>query len=75
MTEPTKCMDHLETDEGDFFCELAAGHDAPCVVTGEVAESIQESGKPETLEHQKTKKYRVEWTTEVGLELAEQKEG
>jgi hypothetical protein len=27
MTEPTKCLDHLETDEGDFFCHLAIDHD------------------------------------------------
>jgi hypothetical protein len=26
MTEPTKCLDHLETDEGDFFCHLPLDH-------------------------------------------------
>jgi hypothetical protein len=26
MTEATKCLDHLETDEGDFFCQLDSHH-------------------------------------------------
>jgi len=68
MTEPEKCMDHLETDEWDFFCELPAAHDPPCVVIGEIAEYLQEDGKPETREHRNTKKYRVEWITEVSFQ-------
>jgi len=75
MTEPTKCLDHLETDEGDFFCELPAAHDPPCVVTGEIAHYLQEDGKPETLEYRNTRKYRVEWITEVSIQSPEHKEG
>ena len=27
MSEPLKCMNHLETDEADFFCHLARDHE------------------------------------------------
>jgi len=36
MTEPLKCMDHLETDEGDFFCHFDLDHEGPHQFDGKI---------------------------------------
>ncbi len=60
MTEPAQCLDHLETEEGDFFCDLGRGHEGEHSFSQEVEQSIAGllglEGEPLFL-----RRFRVTW--------------
>ena len=64
MIEPTKCLDHLETDEGDFFCHLHRGHGGVHSFAGESSASVGP-----------VLRYRLEWYAETVLTPITEKEG
>jgi hypothetical protein len=57
MSEPVRCMNHIESGEGDFFCKLSHGHDGDHEDTQQAVESVDDvEGQPFT-----SKTFRVTW--------------
>jgi len=74
MTEPLKCMDHLDCDEGDFLCHLPVMHGGPHVFADETEEETEIIADKATGKISTRTTFRVEWTKELFKPIT-QKEG